>query len=110
MEYNELFEIGRRLYMRRKEIGLTQEEVAEKAGLHHVTISNIELGKRVPEFESFVYICRALNISADFILEGKSYQYTKYDDINRIAHKLERFSEDQRRAFENMLDSLGHTT
>ena len=106
MDDKTLIEIGHRLYSRRKELKQTQEQIAEKAGLHNVTISNIELGKREPEFETYIKLCNTLGISLDYVLTGCAYSYTKYEDVNRIAHKLERFNEKQRLAFEGLLDSL----
>lgn len=106
MDNKTLSEIGSRFHARRKELGLTQEQVAELADLHNVTISNIELGKREPELDTYIKLCHTLQISLDYALTGRAYSYTQYDDINRIAHKLKQYSKDQRLAFENLLDSL----
>lgn len=63
-------DIGRRLHRRRKELNLTQEQVAERAGLSQQYYACIERGLKGIGAESIVRICRALEISADCLLTG----------------------------------------
>ena len=46
----------------RKERGLSQVDLASKVGVQNAYISQIESGKRVPTFETFEDICKALEI------------------------------------------------
>jgi len=52
----------------RKKRHLTQMQLAEKLGMNHRTIIHIENCKKVPGFDTVVYIARELNISLDPIL------------------------------------------
>lgn len=62
-------EIGRRIAERRKQLGLTQAQAAEKAGLTQQFFASVETGaKNIAE--SIIKVSRALNISADFLLTG----------------------------------------
>lgn len=106
MEDAKIAEIGHRLYTRRKELGFTQEQIAELAGLHNVTISNIELGKREPELDTYIKLCVTLKISLDFAFTGKEYPYTFDENINRIAHKIGHMTDKQRHALEVLIDSF----
>ncbi len=65
-----LREIGVRIHARRKELGLTQELLAEKMDVSVQMISNLELGKKAIRPENLVKLCRVLQVSADFILTG----------------------------------------
>ncbi|MGN6256973.1 MAG: helix-turn-helix domain-containing protein [Solirubrobacterales bacterium] len=55
--------LGRVIAEIRKEKGLKQEQLAEKAGLHETYISHIESGNRNPPWPTVVKISRALGVS-----------------------------------------------
>ncbi|MEA5577913.1 helix-turn-helix transcriptional regulator [Anabaena sp. UHCC 0451] len=54
---------GRAVRKRRRELDLSQEELAEKAELHRTYISSIELGKCNVSLENIEKLAKALNIS-----------------------------------------------
>lgn len=66
MSFNEL--LGHRLKEIRKRKELTQETVAELAGITAQHISNIENGKTKVSMDTFIKILKVLNVSADVIL------------------------------------------
>ncbi len=68
---NLLAQMGSRILKRRKQLRMTQEELAEKAGVMPQTISTAELGKKALRPENIVRICTALDISTDYLLMGK---------------------------------------
>lgn len=94
-----LTDMGHRLTERRKQLRLTQEEVAERAGLTCQTISTAETGKKALRPENIVKICKALNISTDYLLTGK----TTYD-VTMIAAKISTLMPDQLRRLEDIID------
>ncbi|MDD5145199.1 MAG: helix-turn-helix transcriptional regulator [Candidatus Pacebacteria bacterium] len=53
--------LGNKIQKRRKEIGLTQEELAFKVGISRVYIGYIEQGRYAPSLEVLQKIARALN-------------------------------------------------
>jgi transcriptional regulator with XRE-family HTH domain len=56
---------------RRKELGLTQEGLAEICGLHRTEIGLLECRKRSPRLHTIVAIARGLQLdSAGDLLEG----------------------------------------
>lgn len=55
-------EFGRRLAAARATAGLTQEQLAEKTGLHPVTISTLENAKRSATVPTLVRIAQGLSI------------------------------------------------
>ena len=48
---------------RRKGLGISQEELAERAGLHRTYVADIERGARNPSLESISKLARALELS-----------------------------------------------
>jgi transcriptional regulator with XRE-family HTH domain len=61
-------EFGRRLRRIRRMSDLSQEAVAERAGIHRTNISLYENGERVPSVETFAKLAGALGIDATELL------------------------------------------
>lgn len=66
-----LKQIGYRILSRRKQLRMTQEELAEKAGITPQTVSSAELGKKALRPENIIRISSALGISTDYLLLGE---------------------------------------
>ena len=64
-------DLGMRLKRYRIENHLTQEELAEKAGITPQTVSSAELGKKALRPENIIRISSALGISTDYLLLGE---------------------------------------
>ena len=60
--------IGKRIQARRKEKRITQEKLAEKAGISVVYLSKIENGRVYPTLETLSNICTELDIELAEIL------------------------------------------
>jgi transcriptional regulator with XRE-family HTH domain len=68
----ELTEFGKRIAEKRKEHGLKQDELAKKLGISRVALTKIEGGTQNMQIEPFARMCRVLNTSADYFLNGSS--------------------------------------
>ncbi len=55
--------VGRRIQKRRQEIGLTQEELAEKVNLSRAYIGFIEQGRSTPSLEVLSKIAKTLKVN-----------------------------------------------
>lgn len=66
-----LVQMGQRIIERRKQLRLTQEEIAYKADITIQIVSNTELGKTAIRPENMLKLCEALEISADYLLTGQ---------------------------------------
>ncbi|WP_251209605.1 helix-turn-helix domain-containing protein [Acetatifactor aquisgranensis] len=66
-----LKQVGYRILSRRKQLRMTQEELAEKAGITPQTVSSAELGKKALRPENIIRISSALGISTDYLLLGE---------------------------------------
>ncbi|HBW56819.1 MAG TPA: transcriptional regulator [Oscillatoriales bacterium UBA8482] len=59
---------------RRRELDLSQEELAERSELHRTYISSIERGQRNPSLENIEKIAKALRISISELFEKYSIE------------------------------------
>lgn len=62
--------MGTRMKRRRKELKMSQAELAEKINVSNNHISSIETGKQIPSLTTFVKICEQLDTTPDFLLLG----------------------------------------
>ena len=97
-----LIEMGNRISKRRKELQLTQEQLAEAMDLSLQSISCIELGKKAIRPENLLNLCRCLNVSADYILTGVKSAH----QLEGIFLKLATMPEDDYKMVETLIDHL----
>lgn len=57
-----------RLLIARRRVEWTQEELADRAGVHKTDISKMERGRMLPTAPRLRRLCIALKVSADFLL------------------------------------------
>ncbi len=81
------YEIGNRLYKIRKKRGMTQCEVAERAGLSDRTYADIERGSTNMRVETALRICLALQITPDEMLIKESG--SEPIEMSQIVARLE---------------------
>lgn len=63
---------GRRVQAVRKEVGMSQEALAEAAGLHPTFISNVERGYRVPSVPTLLRLAAGLGVPPSALIDGIS--------------------------------------
>ena len=61
-------EFKTRLRQARESRGLTQADLAKKAGLQAAAVSHFETGQRSPSFENLRKLSDTLNVSVDYLL------------------------------------------
>ena len=96
-----LQEIGKRILDRRKQLGLTQEALAEKAEVTTQFVSYAESGKRAMRPENLLKISEALGVSADYLLTGDMID----KDSLLLSEKLRMLTPKQLRLSEGLLDT-----
>lgn len=100
--------IGHRIMLRRKQLGYTQEQAAERSGLSHQFFSTVETGRKNLRAESIIKVAKALEVSTDYLLMGSTNQV----DTNNISQSLSRLSGTELHCLEeiikNYLIALGY--
>ena len=94
--------LGRRLYDRRKQLRLTQEELAEKAGVTSQMISTAELGKKALRPENILKLCTVLDISTDYLLRGIVTEV----DMSILSQKILTLPPKQYRRLEDIVENF----
>jgi len=64
--------VGERIKERRQQMGWTQEQLAEKAGISKGFLSDLETGTRNVSAEYLLKIAQALKVTLDFLMKGDS--------------------------------------
>lgn len=95
-----LKETGQRIMDRRKKLGLTQEQLAEKSELTTQAVSYFESGKRAMRPENLMKIAAGLGVSTDYLLTG---DITDKDKM-LLSAKLDKLSPAEVRIVENIID------
>lgn len=95
-----LKEIGERIFERRKQMRLTQEDVAEKMNVSIQMISNLELGKKAIRPENLIKISSILEISTDYILMGEASDFSG----NSVNEKIMQLSDEQLRLVNSIIE------
>lgn len=95
-----LREMGERILARRKQLCMTQEELAEAAGVTPQMVSTAELGKKALRPANIIKICSALEVSPDYLLLGRISD----TDHSILTQKIACLSPEQYRYLENIID------
>ncbi len=95
-----LSEVGQRIMERRKKLGLTQEELAERCDLTTQFVSYAESGKRASRPENLMKIAAELGVSTDYLLTGQVVS----KDMLLLSEKMSMLSPAQIRIIENIID------
>jgi len=85
-DYNE--EIGKRIFDRRKEKGLTRTHLKDYAQISEVYLGMIERGERGTSIKHMVSIAEALDMSMDYMILGKEKEFDKADGAVRALDSL----------------------
>ena len=79
-------EMKDRIAAARKLAGLTQEQLGELLGVTRQAVSKWESGQTVPDAVTVARLCKALHVSADYVLLGKEPEES--DDQTPPAYTL----------------------
>ena len=90
--------IGGRLQARRKELGITQEDAAERVGITVVYLSKIENGRVYPTLETLSNICTELDVELAEVLSNTEMERKDYaNDPTTVRSRCCGFSTPVRR-------------
>ena len=75
----DLIKIGKFIANLRKEVGLTQEELAEKLYITDRAVSKWERGLSLPDADKMLDLCNILGINANELLNGEKINMKDYE-------------------------------
>lgn len=95
----DLVEVGQRIQSRRRQMGLTQEQLADKMNVSKQMASNLEWGNKAIRIDNLGALSRTLNVSTDYILTGKETT----DDLQALTARIASLSEKDRKMLEILI-------
>ena len=96
--------VGERIRRRRKELGLTQAELAERVNRVPKYCADIERGSCGMSIDTLLLFCRALRLSPSTLLLGEAIPFPQESDSSQqILAALSECTEEQR---ENILQTI----
>ena len=96
--------LGKRIRESRIKKGYTQQNLAERADIGVVYISEIERGIKMPSLNIFIKIIDALDVSADYILRDEISSGKEYIRME-ITEKLLALTPHQRKTATDILNA-----
>ena len=82
-------EIGKRIARRRKELGLKQAEVCERAGINDKYLSCIERATSIPSLEVVMRLVLALDTTPDTFLTGSiRFEDNQWRDVAEMLRNM----------------------
>ncbi len=96
--------VGDRIRRRRTELGWTQDQLAQKAGISKSFLSDLENSKRSVSADNLLDIARALNLTLDYLMTGEETE-AKPAEV-QIPASLAAFAEKEGLTFKQALALL----
>ena len=87
-------EVGAQIKKYRSNMGISQEELAEKVYVSRQTVSNWETGKNYPDIHSVLLLSSVFNVSLDQLIKGdveimkKEIKETEIKKLNKYGGVL----------------------
>lgn len=100
MNEADLTGIGKRIQNRRKQLLLTQKQLAEMMNVSIQMVSNLERGNKAIRIDNLINLSQILDISTDYILTGKETT----DDIQALTARIAQLPEKERKMVEMLVE------
>lgn len=102
--------LGQFVRQKRKETGMTQEELASKAGVATNTIRRIEADRNFPTYETVKKLAAVLNVEPTILITGGKLTLTQpsepYNDV--VLHKFYEYEKDKQSLPQQMWITIEH--
>lgn len=96
----DLIEIGERICNKRRQMGYTQEKLAELMNVSIQMISNLERGNKAIRIDNLLKLCTILNESSDYILTGK----TTLNNVTTLNDKIAVLNDKDKKMIDLLVD------
>lgn len=102
----ELIKLGNRIRDRRQEMCLSQEKVAEKAGISTNTVSRIEGGQSAMSIEIFMKLVQVLGVDANNLLGGAALPADEDGQCGELLHRVQHMGRGEQRVVLQTMEAL----
>ena len=85
------FTMGQRIRARRRELGLTQEKLAERVDISPSFVGHLERGEKIPSLDTVARLCTAMDVSMDYLALGRRQACDKekcelYEELKNLMN------------------------
>ena len=102
----ELMELGERVRSRRESAHLSQETLAEKAGISPNTVCRIEGGQMAMSIRTFVKLVKALGVDANQLLGEEILELGKSEGLRDIVERTKLLGQGEQDIVERTMKAL----
>lgn len=102
----ELINLGNRIRDRRMEKGMSQETVAEMAGISANTVSRIEGGHSAMSIEIFIKLIQILNLDANELLGVNLLESEKEEQGSEMTFRLQDLNQKEQKVVIRTIETL----
>lgn len=95
-------DMGKRIVQKRKQLGLSQEELAARADVSPQMLSTAERGSKSVLSDNLMKISNALGVTADYLLTGRMVGA----DVNSLVQKIMSAPPEAQNKIERIIDIL----
>ena len=74
---------------RRKELGMTQQDLADKCGLSRVSISNYESGKAEPTYDNIELLSKVLSLDVIELITSSKTNFIPEQNFDNLIEKMQ---------------------
>lgn len=101
-------DFGSQLRAAREQKGLSQAELAEKAGLQPSAVSHFETGRRAPSFDNLRALADALAVTIDYLTGRQEESTTAGPAVQRLFRHYSKLSDAEQQTVEDFVKMLAN--
>jgi transcriptional regulator with XRE-family HTH domain len=103
---NTLSALARRVQKLRQKVGITQEQLSERAGISPKNLSDLENGRGNPTLSSLEGLAAALDLSLSELFDFQSEQFSPEEMRTQICDSISKATEEECRLCYRLLRIL----
>ena len=98
--------MNERMKQLRKELGLTQQQFADRIGTSRANIGKYEVSANIPSSAVISLICREFNVNEEWLREGSGDMFRSNDRYSDIARLTSQLLNEESDSFKNRFISM----
>lgn len=106
MFYSCFMTVGERIKKIRKDLGFTQQQLADKVGITYIQIGRYETGKSNASSEILRKISEATNTTTDFLMSGGNAEQLNDKELLLLFKEVELMDNEDKNTIKQLIDAF----
>ncbi len=102
--------MNKRIKQLRKELGLTQQNFADRLRVKRQTIASYEVGKITPSESTLILMCKEFNVNEMWLRTGEGEMFTKLSDDDKLILLVSYAMKEENTPQKRVLQKLSNLT